>query len=313
MKILVTGGKGMVGHGFRHPSSPLATNHEFICLGSSDYDLTQFEEARRMVNDHAPDAIVHLAARVGGVKGNTDYVADFYSENTLINTHVLQAAHEGDVKRLVSLLSPCVYPDKVTYPLTEDQVHNGDPHPSNFGYAYAKRMLEVQSRALRAQYERDYICAIPNNLYGPEDNFDLENGHVLPAVIRKIWEAKINGEPPTFWGDGSPLREFTYAPDIANALVYLLENYHDAAPVNIGLTKEQTIASAVERICNELDYEGDILWDKDKPAGQYKKPSSNQRFLDLGWREADYTSFEKGIADTCQWFKANYPNLRGIL
>ena len=230
----------------------------------------------------------------------------------MINTNVLNSAHQFGVEKVVSLLSTCVYPDNVNYPLTEDQIHSGPPHHSNFGYAYAKRMLDVHSRALRQQYDRNYICAVPNNLYGPHDNFDLENGHVIPAVIRKIWEAKISGKTPTFWGDGSPLREFTYSEDIAHALVHLLEEYNEPAPVNIGLTNEISIKQVVSLVCENLEYSGDVMWDSSMPSGQYKKPSTNSKFLDTGWDSSSYTSFSVGLKKTCSWFMSRYPDVRGV-
>ncbi len=299
----------MVGSAFRH----IESNHEIVCVGSSDYNLTSEQETRWMIKDIEPDAIIYLAARVGGVKGNTDYVADFYSENIQINTNLLSTAHEMKVKKVVSLLSTCIYPDSVTYPLTEDQIHNGEPHPSNFGYAYAKRMLDVQSRALRQQHGCNFICAVPNNLYGPHDNFHLENGHVIPAVIRKIWEAKMTGITPVFWSDGSPLREFTFAPDIAEILIFLLERYNSPAPINVGMTNERSIRSVVDLVCKQFQYDNKkITWDLSKPAGQFRKPSSNQKFMKAGWSVSHYTSFEAGIKTTCDWFIENYPMVRGI-
>tara|TARA_Y100000310_G_C20613726_1_gene779441 strand:+ start:196 stop:1122 length:927 start_codon:yes stop_codon:yes gene_type:complete len=308
MKILITGGTGMVGQGF----AGIETDHEIYLVGSRDCDLRSYYETDNMMMIYRPDAVIHLAARVGGVKGNTDFIADFFADNIRINTNVLEVAKNTGIKKVVSLLSTCVYPDKVAYPLTEDQIHNGEPHPSNFGYAYAKRMLDVYSRALRQQYGCNFICAVPNNLYGPYDNFDLENGHVIPAIIRKIWEAKLGGHTPIFWGDGSPLREFTYAPNIAPILLHLLEEYDDSSPINIGLTNEMSIKTVVAMICENLEYSGKIIWDTSKPAGQLRKPSSNQRLISLGWPCKMYTQFSEGIQLTCEWFKKSYPDIRGM-
>ena len=308
MKVLITGGTGMVGSGFSNKQ----TEHELILMGSGHYDLRSWHDCQLMMMHHNPDAVIHLAARVGGVKGNTDFVADFFSDNIAINTNVLQASKKFGVSKVVSLLSTCVYPDDVNYPLTEDQIHNGPPHVSNFGYAYSKRMLDVQSRALRQQYGCNFICAIPNNLYGPHDNFDLENGHVIPAIIRKVWEAKNNGTVPSFWSDGSALREFTYAPDLANILLHLLSEYNDPNPVNIGTTDERSIKSVVKMVCENLEYEGPINWDLSKPAGQFKKPSSNAKLISTGWDRAFYTSFNSGLKKTCEWFVENYPSVRGM-
>ena len=162
---------------------------------------------------------------MGGLKANLNNLGSFYYENIIINSNVLEASRKFNVKKVVSLLSTCVYPDKITYPLTEEQIHNGKPHDSNYGYAYAKRMLDVQSQAYRDQYGCNFITAIPNNLFGENDNFDLENSHLIPAIIRKVHEAKMNNSDIILWGDGSPLREFTYSKDLAKIILFLLNNY----------------------------------------------------------------------------------------
>ena len=173
-------------------------------------------------------------------------------------------------------------------------------------------MLDIHSNSLRDQYNKKYICAVPNNIYGKKDNFDLENGHVIPAIVRKIYEAKNKNLEPTFWGDGSPLREFTYASDIAKSLIFVLENYDDSSPINIGNPEERSIKSIVEKVSEFMKYDGAIKWDKTKPSGQFRKPSSNNKFLDLGWDNSDYTDFDVGLKKTCDWFINNYPNVRGV-
>jgi GDP-L-fucose synthase len=307
MKILITGGTGMVGSSFKK----IKTEHELIFVGSRDYDLVSREQTTQMIKSIMPDSIIHLAAKVGGVKGNTDFVNDFFTQNIQMNTNVLECAHEHGVEKVISFLSTCVYPNKVIYPLTEDQIHNGPPHQSNFGYAYAKRMADIHSRTMRQQYGHDYICAIPNNLYGPNDNFDLNNGHVIPAIIRKIHEAKNNGTVPVMWGSGAPLREFTFSNDIPKILLLLLEKYSKAEPINIGCCEEISIRAAVEEICDIMDYTGVIKWDTTKPEGQFRKPSSNKKFLQL-CPEFKYTSFRDGLAETCNWFVKQYPDVRGF-
>jgi GDP-L-fucose synthase len=174
-------------------------------------------------------------------------------------------------------------------------------------------MVDVMSRAYRQQYGCNFITAIPNNLYGENDNFDLENSHVLPALIRKIWEAKINNQHSVeVWGDGSPLREFTYSEDIVKILIFLLENYNESEPINIGNTEEYSIKEVVQLLCELLNYDGKINWNINKPNGQYRKPSSNKKLLDLGWEKENYTSLKQGLKKTCDWFIINYPNVRGI-
>lgn len=307
-RILVTGGTGMVGSAFRR-HEPFGV----IRVGSSDCDLTDFTETMSLLHEHRPDAVIHLAAKVGGVKGNYDFVGDFFRENTMINTNVLEACRLYGVPKVVSLLSTCIYPDKPSYPLTEDQIHAGEPHFSNFGYAYAKRMIEVQSRAYRQQYNCNFVTAVPNNIFGENDNFDLENSHVVPAIIRKVFEAKKNNSPEVIlWGDGSPLREFTYSHDIADALMYILRNYDDVMPINIGNTYEVSILEMAEMIVKIIGYGGELVWDASMPAGQLQKPSSNQRFVSMGWDRAFYTPITSALQATCTWFEKNYPNVRGI-
>ena len=305
-RILVTGGSGMVGHAVKQvcPNADYPTRKEL--------DLLDEEAVKDFVRDGHYSFVVHLAAKVGGVKANTDYVADFYTDNCKINSNVLHASMLAGVEKVVSLLSTCVYPDKVTYPITEEQLHLGPPHPSNFGYAYSKRMVDVQSRAYRQQHGCNFICAIPNNLYGENDNYHLTDGHVIPALMRRIYEAKLNGDSEVeVWGDGSPRREFTYSPDIAEILLYLLKNYDSAGPINIGHTAELSIKEVAESLCENLGFSGKISWNTGMPNGQFRKPSSNRKFLDFGWDENKYTSFDVGIKKSCEWFVNNYPNIRG--
>ena len=309
MKVLITGGTGMVGSAFKN----IDTKHNLVLIGSSEQDLTDYQSAFSAINEHNPDAVIHLAARVGGVKGNSDYVADFYSDNIRINTNVLLAAHSLEVGKVLSLLSTCIYPDNAIYPLTEEQIHNGAPHQSNFGYAYAKRMLEVQSRAYRQQYGSNFITAVPNNLFGEHDNFDLENGHVIPSIIRKVYEAKQSGSDIVLWGDGTPLREFTYSKDLAKILLFLLEKYDRIEPINVGNTNECSIKEIAMIIADILDYQGNIVWDTSKPKGQMRKPSDNSKLLNMGWNKEDYSDFRTSLEKTCQWFLDNYPNVRGVI
>lgn len=302
MKILITGGTGMVGSAFKS----IESEHELILVGSKDCDLMNYDQTFKMFSYYMPHAIIHLAAKVGGVKGNSEYVSDYFYENIMINTNVLDVSKRLRIEKVVSLLSTCIYPDDPVYPLTEGQIHHGEPHKSNFGYAYAKRMLEVQSRAIRQQYGLKYITAIPNNIYGPNDNFDLENGHVVPAIIRKFQENKS-----ILWGDGSPLREFTYSKDIAKALLFLVENYEGELPVNIGNPYQITIKELAELISLYFPNIKNISWDTTKPAGQYKKPSSNKLFLSM-FPNFVYTHIHEGLNETIDWFKLNYPNIRGV-
>jgi len=304
--ILVTGGFGMVGTAM-HDILPNA-----VFLSSKDCDLRDQKQCNEFVKKVNPGCIIHLAGRVGGVKANSEYLADFFYDNIMMNTNVLESARRIGVKKVISMLSTCVYPDNIEYPLIEDNIHNGNPHTSNFAYAYAKRMLDVQSRAYRKQYGCNFITAIPNNLYGENDNFDLENSHVIPAIIRKVWEAKLNDGVVRLWGDGSPLREFTYSRDIAKILIFLMENYNDPYPINIGNVSEVSIKTVVGIVCKHLGFKGRIEWDASKPTGQFRKPSTNSKLINLGWDQSRYTQLKDGLKDTCTWFKKSYPNIRGV-
>jgi len=305
--MIITGGTGMVGSAFKRvlPEAEYPNRFQLQGMTSNDYCKGSFTDKQ----------VIHLAAKVGGVKANAEQVANFYMVNANLNERLLYSAHRSGANKVLSLLSTCVYPDTpyINYPLTEDQLHLGPPHHSNFGYAYAKRMVDVMSRAYRQQYGCNFITAIPNNLYGENDNFDLENSHVIPALIRKVWEAKINKEPSVFcWGDGSPLREFTYSEDIARILLFLMENYDEPEPINIGNTDEYSIKEVVEMICDILGYDGELEWQTEQPSGQLRKPSSNQKLLDLGWKKENYTPLKEGLKKTCEWFIINYPNVRGV-
>jgi GDP-L-fucose synthase len=308
MKVVITGGSGMIGSAFTRVS----TNHELVLINRSHADLLVRGQFTKVLKKESPDAVIHLAARVGGVKSNTKFVSDFYSQNVRINCNVLDECHAAGIERVVSLLSTCVYPNEATYPLTENQMHSGPPHFSNFGYAHAKRMLDVHSRSLRQQHGRNYICAIPNNVYGESDFYDLENSHVIPAIIRKMHEARMSNGPVELWGSGSPLREFTYSTDIAKILLFLLERYNGDTPINIGNNQEASIRFVAEAIASLSEFKNKIIWDSSKPEGQYRKPSCNRLLLDLGWNKEDYTTLDQGLQKTIAWFLTKYPDVRGI-
>ena len=309
MKILITGGTGMVGSAFKN----IETEHELVLIGSRDYKLNRADRAYWMLQNIKPDAIIHLAAQVGGIKANMDYAGDFYINNIRINTNVLDAAKNFEVGEGNFFIEYMHISGQCN--LSIDRRPNSQwtiPHSSNYAYAYAKRMLDVQSRAYRKQYGCNFITAIPNNLFGENDNFDLENSHVVPAMIRKMYEAKLNDEDVTLWGDGSPLREFTYSKDLAEILLFLLEHYDEEGPINVGNTNEISIKAVAEMIAGILDFKGQIVWDITKPKGQFRKPSDNSKLLELGWREENYTNFKKALTNVCQDVILRYPHLRGV-
>lgn len=307
MKYLITGATGLLG------SEVASLSPDSVGLNSKSCDLTNSFKLSLCSNGQF-DTVIHCAARVGGVKANTDYVADFFDDNVRMNMNVLEACNRDNLK-LISVLSTCIYPDApyVKYPLTEDQLHMGPPHHSNYGYAYAKRMLEVQSRAYRHQFGCNFISVIPNNLYGPNDNYDLNSGHVIPALIRKFHEAILKGSKEVVvWGSGKPVREFTFSRDAAKIILWLAENYSGSEPVNIGNTESISIENLSQMIAEESGFRGKITFDTEKPDGQYQKPSSNQKLRDLGWR-GDYTPLREGLRETIKTFASKYPDVRGVI
>lgn len=304
--MLITGASGLLG------SEILMLRPESIGLSSRDCDLSESSHAILRLESGCVDTVIHCAARVGGVKVNIDHAADFFDDNIKMNMNVVSACSKLGLK-LVSVLSTCVYPDSqyVNYPLTEDQMHLGPPPDSNFAYAYAKRMLEVQCNAYRKQFGLKSISVIPNNLYGPNDNYDLDSGHVIPALIRKFHEAKLSGESEvTIWGTGRPVREFTFARDAAKIIIWLSENYDGTEPVNIGNPESISIERLAKMICEEIGYDGKLRFDSTRPDGQYEKPSSNKKLVSMGWTEK-YTPLSEGLRETIKSFQARYPNVRG--
>ena len=306
MTILITGGSGMVGKALQQELS------EGVFLSSKTCDLRDYNQTLETFKKYNPSQIIHLAAKVGGIMANQNQLGDFYRENILINTNVLEASRQCKVSKVVSLLSTCIYPNDCTYPLTENQLHLGEPHPSNYAYAFAKRMLDVQSRAYRDQFGCNFITAVPNNLFGEHDNFHYQDSHVIPAMIRKIHEANATGNDVVMWGTGSPLREFTYSQDLAKILVFLLRTYDEPEPINIGNTEEISIRYLAEKLAEILNFEGRIIWDDLKPDGQYRKPSDNSKLLSLGLKPESYMNFDEALAKTCDWFLKTYPNVRGV-
>tara|TARA_R110000824_G_scaffold331078_1_gene517841 strand:+ start:18319 stop:19248 length:930 start_codon:yes stop_codon:yes gene_type:complete len=305
-RILVTGGSGMVGYALREMLP------EAVYLSSKDGDLRDQKITNDIFERYQPEIVIHMAGKVGGVKANMTYLGDFFYDNIMINTNVLEACRKFKIEKVLSMLSTCVYPDETTYPLVEEQIHNGMPHHTNYAYACAKRMLDIQSRAYRDQHGCNFITVIPNNLFGINDNFDLENSHVLPAIIRKIYEGKKFNKEVVLWGDGTPLREFTYSSDMAKLILFLIENYDEPEPINVGNTKEYSIKEVAEIIASIYDYRDTIVWDTSKPPGQFRKPSSNKKLLDLGWSQKNYTDLYIALEKVCKWFEKEYKYTRGV-
>jgi GDP-L-fucose synthase len=298
MTKIITGGTGLIGSAF----------NDGIKL-TSKRDLRDYDKAKFAIAMYKPDVVVHCAAKVGGVGANMQFPADFFMDNIGMNTNVIQACHELKIPKLVSFLSTCVFPDKVEYPLDESKIELGPPHSSNFAYAYAKRMAEVQIRAFNQQYGTQYFSVIPCNVYGPKDNYNLEVGHVIPMLIHKCYLAKKNRKTFEVWGDGTPLREFIYSKDVANIVDLLIQKYTGTEPVIISNPTEYSIKQVVDLIVEHMGFKGKVKWLTDKPNGQHRKPSSNAKLLSI-IGEYNFTTLEKGLKESIEWFILNYPNVR---
>lgn len=310
MKILVTGGSGLVGHGIQSIQAHYS-EHEFIFLSSKDCDLLDISQTRKMFETERPDYVIHLAANVGGLFKNMNFKVDMYEQNITMNLNVLKCCHDFEVKKVVSCLSTCIFPDKTTYPITEEMLHNGAPHKSNHAYAYAKRMLEVQSKAYREQYFDNFICVIPTNIYGPYDNYSIENGHVIPALIHKCYLAKQNKERFQVCGSGSPLRQFIYSIDLAKLLMWSLLEYHEKDSIILADREENEISieQVARMIAREFDYESNIFFDTFYSDGQYKKTVDNRKLRET-YPNFKFTSMELGIQESVKWFQENYQDCR---
>lgn len=303
-KILVTGGNGLVGQALRKLKMP-----QIVFVNRKDADLTDFNQTKALFEKIKPAQVIHLAAQVGGIGGNSMHTGEYFRNNTMININVLEAARLVGVKKLISFMSTCVFPDKCEYPLNEKNIHNGPPHPSNFGYAYAKRMLEVQSSAYRNEWGCNYIIAIPTNIYGPHDNFSLKDGHVIPSLVHKCFLAKKNKTELSVWGSGKPLREFILSDDIAALALWALDNYSEPSPIILSSGVEISIKDLVLLIAKKMKFTGKIIFDDTKPDGQFRKPSDTAKFLKYR-PDFKFSSVEKGVEKTVHWFIKNYPKIR---
>jgi len=300
-RILVTGGNGLVGRSFN--------GSEFIKISTKEGDLKDRDIAKEIIEKHKPDGIIHCAAKVGGIMGNTNYPGDFYHDNIMMNTNVIEEARKNGVKKLVFFSSTCVFPDKVEYPLSPEKIHLGPPHSSNYAYAYAKRMGQVQIQAYREQYGVNYFTVIPCNIYGPGDNYNLDNGHVIPSLIHKMYLAKQNNTDFVVWGSGSPLREFIFSEDVAELTMMLYEKYNGVDPVILSTSEEISIKNVVLMIAEIFEFKGKVIFDSDKPDGQLRKPSDNSVIKSM-FPDYKFTPIETGLRKSITWFIENYENIR---
>tara|TARA_Y100001970_G_scaffold7364_1_gene8422 strand:+ start:3411 stop:4343 length:933 start_codon:yes stop_codon:yes gene_type:complete len=309
MIILVTGGSGLVGNAIKSLTSN-NKQHTWIFLNSKECDLRDYTKTKHYISDLSPDIIIHLAACVGGLYKNINYKKEMFEDNILLNFNVLKVAFDLNVKRVISCLSTCVFPDNISYPITEDKLHNGEPHTSNYPYAYSKRFLEIQSRIYN-ELGSHFCCVIPTNLYGINDNFSIENGHVIPSLIHKFYLAKESNSNVTLFGDGKALRQFLYVNDLARFMISLAFEYDgkDTFIISPDETDEISILSLAKLIAKYMNFKGKIILNKHYPSGQYKKTASNKK-LKTHFPNFKFTHIDEGLKDTIKWFIRNYPNIR---
>lgn len=314
--ILVTGGSGLVGKAIEYVINNDSVygkkeGETWIFLESKDGDLRKKEDTVRIFEKYKPTHIIHLAAMVGGLFKNMKYQLDFLRDNIMINDNVLQTSHEMKIKKIVSCLSTCIFPDKTSYPIDETMIHNGPPHNSNFGYAYAKRMIDIQNKAYRDQFGDNFTSVVPTNVFGPHDNFSLENSHVIPGLIHKCWLAKKNNTPFVVSGTGKPLRQFIYSRDLAKLFIWVLREYNEVEPIILSVDEkdEVSIKDVSDAIVKAMAFNGQYQFDTSKSDGQFKKTASNMKLRNY-LPNFQFTPFEVGVRESVKWFEENYEKAR---
>ena len=307
-RVLVTGARGFVGSNF----VPLLekTGCELIKVSRKDYDLTEQTEVRRMFAEKKPEVVFHLAGLIGGIMANKMYPADYNYQNLMIGTLVMHEAYKTGVEKYISLIGGCSYPAHAPSPIKETELWNGYPQVESAPYSLAKAMSVVQAQSYRKQYGFNAIIVVPGNMYGPFDNFDLENSHVIPALIRKYYEAHQNGvNEITAWGTGKPVRDFIYVEDACEAILKAAESYNGGEIINISSGVQTTIKELVETVADVVGFKGSINWDTTKPDGQMLKGFDVTRMREWLGFECK-TSLREGLEKTFKWYEENHSTAR---
>lgn len=307
-KIYVAGHRGLVGSAIvRNLQQKGYTN--IIGRTHQELDLTNQAAVRAFFEEEKPDVVVLAAAKVGGINANNQSPADFAYENLQIQCNVIKCCHDFKVKKLLFLGSTCIYPKMAPQPIPESALLTGPLEKTNEAYAIAKISGMQMCKFFKQQYGDDFISCMPTNLYGPRDNYDLNGSHVMPAMIRKFHEVKMNGAPSVeLWGTGSPLREFLYVDDMADGCVFLLENYSGMEHVNIGTGKELSIKELAEKVKEVVGFEGEIIWNSEMPDGTPRKLTDVSKLHALGWQHK--VELDEGIQLAYEWFKENVDSAR---
>lgn len=302
-KVFVAGHRGMVGGALVRRLA--SEDCEILTASRDELDLMDQHAVRTWMANRRPEAVFIAAAKVGGILANDSFPADFLYDNLMIEANLIEAAHRNEVEKLCFLGSSCIYPKFAEQPIREDSLLTGPLEPTNEWYAIAKIAGIKLAQAYRRQHGRDFVSAMPTNLYGPGDNFDLQSSHVLPALIRKAHEAKVSGaDSITIWGTGTPRREFLHVDDCADACVFLMKNYSSDGHVNVGSGEDVTILELTELICEVVGFDGKFLHDLSKPDGTPRKLMNVARLRDIGW--APKIPLDSGIAGTYDWFLKHY-------
>jgi GDP-L-fucose synthase len=305
-KILVTGSSGVLGSAMQAVSREYS-DKKFIFLTSKDCDLTNYKETMNTVAKHKPDAILHLAAVSGGIGLSMKHHASMLRDIVLMTFNILEAARKYNVKKTVMTLTTGMYPVKAPLPLKEDNIHNGYPHESNYGSSFGKRIVDPAIKAYRDEYGMNVIGLIPNGIFGEKDNFNYEDAPMVPTLIRRFYEKRDNDSKIVVWGDGTPLREYTYSKDVARIFMWALENYNDAQCLNIGSTEEHSVRNIAYMIADTLKIDRKkIVFDETKPKGIPRKNTDNSRFIKLS--NFKYTPFREGLENIVKWFSETYEN-----
>jgi len=313
-RVLVTGGSGLVGNGIKAAwEAEKRDDEEMFWMSSKDADLTDRESTKAMFEKVKPTHVIHLAAKVGGLYGNMKANLEFFRINMAINDNVLSLSHEFGVKKVVSCLSTCIFPDKTTYPIDETMVQNGPPHWSNYGYSYAKRMIDVMNRGYNEQYGCKFTSVVPTNVFGAHDNFNLEESHVIPGLVHKLYDCTKQTPHTKFtvWGTGNARRQFIWSQDLGRLFLWVLRNYDETEPIILSVSGEEEISidEAAKSVAKAYGFEGEWCYDKTRSDGQYKKTASNDKLRKL-YPEFKFTPFDEAMQQTVDWFKANYDTVR---
>lgn len=300
-KVFVSGHKGLVGRAICNRLA--GENCNIISASRQQLDLTNQEKTIRFLEQNKPDIVIIAAAKVGGIGANINAPAQFIYENLAIATNLIHASHLADVQRLVFLGSSCMYPANIKQPMSEGDLLSGKPEKTNAPYALAKLAGAEMVSSYRKQYKRDYITAIPCNLYGDFDRFDKDTSHVIPALMLKATDAAKNNTKLELWGTGAPLREFLHASDLADAILFLLENYSENTPINIGSGHEVSIKQLAHKIANLAGYDGNITFDSAHPDGVGRKVMDCSLINKMGWQPS--ISLDDGLKSAYKWFQEN--------